>query len=173
MFFRKKEIIVALSSDEIAEKLWRIKKKSVLFQKIGPDQFRVRINSNRPSLFRTAISGTISGEILPAEEKNTNKIVYCIEPPVIFWVYTLFFLIFIATFFVRTYIAFIEGIQLNTKINLICLFLIILFEVLTFIESLSQTNISEERFLRALAPEIMYGIGDTQWRPLFLWFLII
>ena len=76
MFFRKKEIIVALSSDEIAEKLWGIKKKSVLFQKIGPDQFRVRINSNRPSLFRTAISGTISGKILPAEEKNTNKIVY-------------------------------------------------------------------------------------------------
>ena len=155
MFYKKKEITVALSSEGIAERLWGIKKKSPLFQKITLDRFRVRINSNRRSLYKTSISGIVSGEIISTENAGINKIIYRTEPPIFFWAYSLLFLFFLLTLFVRFFSAYAKGIQLNIGLNLISLFMIFLFEFLTFAESLSQTNISEERFLKAFEKETL------------------
>ena len=153
MFYKRKEIIVALSPEGIVERLVQIRKKSPLFQKIALDQFLVRVTSNRRSLFRTSISGIISGKIISTENIEINRIVYHTEPPVIFWAYTLFFLFFLFSFFVRSFSLYTKGIQVNFNLNMISIVMIFLFEFLTFAESLSQTNISEERFLKAFDKE--------------------
>lgn len=147
MLYKEKEITVFLSSEEIVEKLGKIKRKTPFFQEIKADKFRIRVDSERPSLFRVSVSGIISGKIVSTEDRDVNKIIYCMELPIIFWFFSLWFLVLLSPFFGRLFLALTKGI--SPDVNPKFLLMAFLFEVLNFVESLSQTNTSEERFLRA------------------------
>lgn len=152
MLYKTKEIVVCLSEKDIKEKLLQLKRKSPFFQKIESNRFKIRINSNRPSLFRTSVSGIISGELLCADNKDETRIVYHTEPPIIFWVFLLPFFAFIFDFIKQI---FSIEIQPDMKLVVLSVILIFLFGILTFAEAVSQTNISEERFLKAFENETM------------------
>lgn len=150
MLYKTKEIVVSLSAAEIMEKMTKLKRKSPFFQKIESDRFRIRVNSNRPSLYRTLVSGIISGRIISTDKKDVNRIVYHSEPPIIFWVFLLPFFAFLFAFFVHL---FSDGIQLNIKERILWIVYVFLVEILMFAETVSQTNMSEERFLKAFEKE--------------------
>ena len=160
MFYKTKEIVVSLSPDEIEEKLLRLKRKSPFFQRIETDRFRIRINSNRPSLFRTSVSGILSGRIVCTDKININRIVYHSEPPIVFWVFFSAWLYGLFSFLVRMISVLVKGIPLDIHLNLCASFMLFLFVLLTFAEAVSQTNMSEERLLKAFEEETVICHGD-------------
>ena len=146
MFYKRKEITVFLSLEQIVARLSKLKRKSPFFKKITTERFRIRVNSNRPSLFRTAVSGILSGKIIATENQDMYRIVYRKEPPIVFW---MFFLPLMYGFF-RFFIGlFTKEIHQDEK----TLFYILAMIVLIIAEAISQTNMSEERFLKAFAQE--------------------
>ena len=149
MVYKEKEMTVFLSSEKIVEKLGELKRKGLFFQEITADKFRIRVESKRRSLFETSVSGIISGKIIRTEDRDVNKIIYRMELPIIFWFCSLHFLVLLFSFFGRLFLALKNGTPPDIKLTLISFFMIICFELLGFAESVSQTNTSEERFLRA------------------------
>ena len=154
MFYQKKEITVFLPAEQIAEKLKKLRRKSPFFQKIAEERFIIRVNSNFPSLFRTSVSGFFSGKIIRTEDRNVNRIAYCTWPPLIFWVFFSAWLFLLLSFLVHIFLTFIRGDQVEIRLRMEAVFALLFIEFLTVAEAISQTNMAEERFLKAFAQKM-------------------
>lgn len=148
MFFKAKEISVDLSSEDIQEKLRKLSSNKRFLCKITADSFFIRIRSNRPSIFRTSVKAFFRGKI-SSKDSGKSKITYRVEPPIIFWLQSILFILLLIVFLIGIFRTMKGNIQLNYKLAFFNIAWLLFFGIMNYAESLSQAKISEERFLKA------------------------